>query len=279
MDALTAWLTTLGAPEAAALAAGLTSLPGRPPHGDASVHPTRPLAAMEWSVREGDDAVRWAYNLAAERVHVSAVASFLSDRGSLPSHVATAMSHLQGAGLQVGAAGSRTKLYAYPGPQVPKAVAVLLDAARAGATLHRALGGLVPTFAALDLDASGGAKVYVEAHSLPVATAAAATSGAPRLAALGATLDEGLGTPPARWVLSLRAREGAVVDRTLHVKLDAAPERLAELAGPELSTRAASLYRRAARLRLRLLPTYVSFLDAPERPLLRTVYYRLVEPR
>ncbi len=234
---------------------------------------------MEWSVREGDEAVRWAYNLAAERVHVGAVASFLSDRGALSVAVATALNGLEGAGLQLGAAGSRSKLYAYLGPQAPDAIAVLLAVAGAGPALAAALRGAVPDFAALDLEAPVAAKVYVEMRSLPATTAAAAAAGAPRLAALGATLDEGLGTHPARWVLSLRARAGLVVDRTLHVKVDAAPERLADLAGAELSARAATLYRRAARLRLRLLPTYVSFLDSPERPLLRTVYYRLVEPR
>ena len=279
MDALTAWLTALGAPDAAALSAALIRLPGRPPHGDAPVRPTRPLGAMEWSVREGDDAVRWAYNLAGERVDVDAITSLLSGQDGLADPVATALSELRGAGLQVGAAGRRMKLYAYPGPQAPDAVAVLLRAAKAGPALDAALAGSVPSFGALDLEEPLAAKVYFEAHSLPAATAAAAAAGAPRLAALGAGLDEGLGTPPARWVLSIRARAGAVVDRTLHVKLDAAPERLADLAGPELSARPARLYRRAARQRLRLLPTYVSFLDSPERPLLTTVYYRLLEPR
>lgn len=267
----------------AAIADALETIPGRDPYASGpGITPA--IQAAEWSVREGSEALRFAWNVDEQRAPVGAVFAVLERWGALPSEVRALEAALQGVHLQVGRDGDRAKLYVY-GEGVAVVEAALacsprsrFQEARVGVP-RSGRGGLVADFAALDLGAAprGGPPPIKHYFQLPHAQALAhlRTLGADPLVAWGESLPDDLSTPPGEFVVSERGQAGVLRDVTLHVKVDRAPERLAELAGAQLASRLADHFRAAARLGLRLRPTYVSRLWRPGEGLIGTGYYRL----
>ncbi len=267
MELVRRWLAHLDTEGGAALAADLATLPGRDPYARGpGASPA--IQAAEWSVREGSEALRFAWNVDEGRVPVSAVFSVLERWGGFSEEVRALEASLQGVHLQVGRDGERVKLYVYGA-----------GAARSGGGPRS--GGGCADFVAFDLPArtaSPAIKHYFQLDR-PDALAYLRDLDAASLAAWAESLPDDLGTPPGRFVVSVRSVATEVRDVTLHVKVDLAPERLVELAGAELAGRLAVRFREAARMGLELRPTYVSRLAVPGGAgghALRTVYYRLV---
>lgn len=272
MELVRRWLARLDPVGGAAIAEALETLPGRDPYARGPGE-CPAIQAAEWSVREGSAALRFAWNVDEGRVPVATVFAVLERWGALPEEVRALEFALRGVHLQVGRDGDRVKLYVYG--------AGALDGPLARGR------PLAADFMALDLRpaavAGVGADPRVRPSAIkhyfqlprPQALAHLRDLGAGLLADWGESLADDLGSPPGEFVVSERRDRGDLRDVTLHVKVDRAPERLAELAGAELSSRLAEHFRAAARLRLWLRPTYVSRLWTPGGGLVGTVYYRL----
>lgn len=277
MDLVRAWLTALD-PAAAPLAADLAALAGRDPY--ATRDGAGGLAAAEWSFRDGSPSVRFAWNIDERRVRCDDVATVLARWGALPAVLAALLPTLEGVHLQVGRDGPRVKLYVYARGAPPGTldrVEAALGLAEAFAALPVAPGGAPPAFLGVDIGGPGGAgmaaKRYLEL-SREGAGGWLSELGGAGLAGRARALPDDLGSEPARFVVSVRVAADGLRDVALHAKLDRAPERLAELAGPALAAEASRRFRIAHRLGLVLRPTYVSWLQAGATTV-GTVYHRL----
>ena len=263
MELVRRWLEILGAPE---LAADLAALPGRDPYASGPGSP-RGIQSAEWSLREGSAGVRFAWNVDRDHVSTAEVFAVLARWTPLSPEVRSLLRLLQGVHLQVGRDGPRSKLYIYARGAPP-------------VTLQRVgevLGVHVPpeaAFAAIDLVSDLALKHYVEGPRGELG-AWLREHGAASLADWSDSLPADLGTPRSAFVASVRRTTSGHYDVTIHVNIREAPERLAQLAGADLGARAASAFRDAARLGLRLCPTHVSRLLPPSGVPIRTVYYRL----
>lgn len=263
MELVRRWLEILGAPE---LAADLAALPGRDPYASGPGGP-RGIRCAEWSLREGSAGVRFAWNVDRDQVSTAEVFGVLARWTTLSPKVRSLLPLLQGVHLQVGRDGPRAKLYLYARGAPP-------------VTLQRVgevLGVHVPpeaAFAAIDLVPDLALKHYVEGPRGELG-AWLREHGAASLSDWSDSLPADLGTPASAFVVSLRRSASAHIDVTMHVNVSQAHERLAELAGGDLSARAANLFHDAARLGLRLCPTHVSRLLPASGVHISTVYYRL----
>ncbi len=268
MELTRRWLALVGGEAGAALAPSLARLPGRSAHG---ARGDLAIAAAEFSEREGERGLRLAWNVDGERAEAGAVSAFLHDRGVAVDGLDALLAAHPHAHVQVGVDGEKTKLYAYRRP-LPGLLAGLAAIAEGREREDAA-------FACLDFEAAAVLKQYAEFASAEALAASARLVAEPALDAVFRALPTGLSTGPAPYVLTQLQVRGLVVGHTLHVAVDAAPERLADLAGPELAARLAAHFRAAARLGLRLRPTYVSWSRRRSPAPLRTAYYRLEPAR
>jgi hypothetical protein len=259
----------LSAPElsATALADLLAALPGR------SVYPGGTglaLEAAEFSEREGSPGLRLAWNLGITAPATPELLSFLQARQVvLPGLIRLLTGHEE-AHLQVGVDGQKTKLYAYRRPHP----GVLVDLVSLVDGRHRE----DAAFACVDFEDAPLLKQYAEYPDAAALLGTERLAAEPGLLSLAAQLPSGLAAGPAAIVLSELQKRGTIVGHTLHVKVDRAPERLAELAGPELANRLSQRLRAARTLGLHLHPTYVSWGSRAGALTTRTAYYRLARP-
>ncbi len=268
MNRFAALLAAIDPVEGPAVAAILEGLPGL------AVHAGRPaprsweeeaFGACELSLREGPPALRLAFSLDPARLRPGSLPRLVQALGADPSPVAFLEGHLQ-VGLE-GGSPRRVKVYTYPDRQRPGRFRTVLE------QLAQNLGLSLPdvegiAFAAVDLLPEGGRlKLYRECRTVEEALAVL-PPGSPLAAVLRAfPLQEG--QAPA--VVSARLGPAGPVDTTLHLRLGRVrPE---PVAGPELSARLAALRAQAAALDLLFQPTYLSWLDGPQRA--RTLYGQL----
>jgi hypothetical protein len=258
-----AWFQAVGGTDGNALAAALLRLPGRSVYagGRGDI-----IEAAEFSEREAQTALRVAWNVDGDRAEPGSVARFLRGRGvDFPELVAAVERHPR-AHVQVGADGHRTKLYAYPvpDPSLPLTLAHLC-----GVDLRPDT-----AFVCADLDPVPTLKQYAEYPDRDALVASGRLDAVPELKAVMTGLPPRLSTLSAAWVLTERGTGGAPDALTLHVGVHGAPASLADVAGPSLAARLADRFRLAARMGLRLHPTYVSFSPTGDGTR-RTAYYRL----
>jgi hypothetical protein len=129
-------------------------------------------------------------------------------------------------------------------------------------------------FVCADLDPVPTLKQYAEYPDRDALVASGRLDAVPELKAVMTGLPPRLSTLSAAWVLTERGTGGAPDALTLHVGVHGAPASLADVAGPSLAARLADRFRLAARMGLRLHPTYVSFSPTGDGTR-RTAYYRL----
>ena len=256
MDVVRRWFAARGAPEA-----WLTPLVGRPafdPYGDG--RPSLPIRALEWSLREGSTAPRFAWNLGPGSG--GAAIEVLRTWGAAPPVLAVLRPLVAHAHTQVGRDGERLKLYVY-GRGAPAATLAAVEAA-VGA--HFPAWCPAAEFVAVDLGDVLAVKRYVTVDG----------GGPPAVADLAAWADTfpvDAGTPPAARVLSVRAGPGGLVDTTIHVKIDRDASLVARV-GTELSDRASVCFREAVKHGLLMVPTYLSRQLTTHGPV-HTLYARL----
>ncbi len=264
MELMFRWLEGLAGEEGRRLGQSVSALPGRSTFGSGSGDP---FDAAEFSEREGAGTLRMAWNVDPERVREGAIADFLGTRGVEFPGIAELLVQEKGAHVQVGVDGDKTKLYAYRSPTTS-----LL------ARLAEAVGGRLRSdarFLCVDFDPTPVLKQYAEYADAKAVDAGGTLFSEPHLRAVVSALPPGLPQHPAALVVTERQVHGVVVGHSLHVRVHEAPERLGDLAGTSLAERLAERYRAAARLGLRLCPTYVSWSTLGAPSLLRTAYYRL----
>lgn len=265
MELTTRWLDGLAGADGRRLAALLAGLPDRSAHGGPDADA---IEAAEFSERAGEPRLRLAWNVDPGRVDAGAAARFLAARGVDLRDLAMRLDAHPGAHVQVGVDGAKTKLYAYRRP-LPGLLTSLVELA-GGRAREDAVFGCV------DFEPAPLLKQYAEFPTAEAALASGRLLAEPALQEVLERLPDGLSAGPAPIVLTELQVHGVIVGHTLHVAVDRAPERLAELAGAELSGRLATLYRRAHGLGLRLAPTYVSWNRRREPAPVRTAYYRLI---
>lgn len=279
MGVIDDWLARLGFDDPVGLARALSALPGRPVYP--GPHPDRFLASFEWSVRASGEQIeraRFAYSMDPERVAPGAIEAFLAPRASLSPALRACLARLHGSHFQVGLAGARAKLYLYPRGAPEGAIDALLDAAAADPTALarvRSIAGRAPGFVALDLEATVASKLYFEHDELASASAMLEALGEPALAARLATVSPAWGSPPARWVVSVRLDPRGPRDTTLHVKLDRDPAALAQFVSLPVRTALDELATAADAQGLVLSTSYASVLTAPGTDASETLYHRL----
>jgi hypothetical protein len=253
MEVVRRWLLRQAPHLADRIMPHLSRLPGRDPGSGKPV--AQPIEAAEWSIRDGDSTLRFAWNVDWNRQRTADILAFLDEFSVVPAALRARLDANPLGHYQIGLAGERAKLYAYDSEWCPPGV----------------------RFVAFDLLSKPGPapiKSYREHPGQASAAALLSSLGKPRLLEVLQAHPQHLGSGAQGWVTTERVVDGQTRDVSLHLCIDNAIARLPELAGEELAERAGVDFRAAHRLSLRWTPSYLSFLDGPG-PLVRTLYYRL----